>query len=350
MLRALELAEKAKGYAAPNPMVGAVLVYEGRVIGEGYHRQYRQAHAEVNCLERVLPEDKQYIPESTMYVSLEPCAHWGKTPPCANRLVAEGVKKVVIANGDPFKEVSGRGIQLLKDAGIDVELGLLEKEGRWLNRRFFHFHEAKRPYVILKWAQSANGFMAPVDGSRLQLSNELSQRLVHRWRTEEAAIMVGYNTALADDPQLTARLWDGPQPLRIVLDRALQLPRTHSLFDGKVPTWVLNEKTMGQEENLNFQQLASGEQLLPQLMQLLYDAGKQSLIVEGGAALLKSFINAGLWDEARVFHTPVTMGDGIAAPLLTHSNMVYATAVGTDQLQLLQHVNNHFSYRQGMSL
>jgi len=199
-------------------MVGAVLVYEGRVIGEGWHRQYGQAHAEVNCLESVAEEDKHLIPQSTMYVSLEPCAHYGKTPPCANRLVQEGIKKVVICNTDPFAQVDGKGITILKDSSAEVITGVQADAGRWLNMRFFCMQEQQRPYIILKWAQTADGFIAPADGSRLQISNQQSSQLVHKWRTEEDAIMVGYNTAVNDNPQLTARLWQGKNPLRIALD------------------------------------------------------------------------------------------------------------------------------------
>lgn len=348
--RCFSLAELAKGYTAPNPMVGAVLVHHGRIIGEGWHRQYGQAHAEVNCLESVAAADRVLIPESTMYVSLEPCAHHGKTPPCALRLVAENVKKVVIANVDPFEKVGGKGIEILNNAGIATETGVLADAGAWLNRRFFCFHRQKRPYVILKWAQSANGFIAPADKSRLQLSNQHSRQLVHKWRTEEAAIMVGHATALADDPQLTARLWQGLQPLRIVLDKDLKLPHTLALFHADANTWIINRHKEAAEGHIHYVQIPFYEKMLPQLLERLYEAGRLSLIVEGGAALLQSFIAAGLWDEARVFHTPAVLPDGLPAPQLTGAAAAFSTALETDMLSVYTNIHTSYLYVAGMAL
>lgn len=331
-------------------MVGAVLVHEGRIIGEGWHRQYGQAHAEVNCLESVPQADKALIPESTMYVSLEPCAHHGKTPPCALRLVTENVKNVVVANIDPFEKVGGRGIEILNGAGIPTETGILEREGAWLNRRFFCFHRQQRPYIILKWAQSQNGFMAPADKSRLQLSNTHSRQLVHKWRTEESAIIVGHATALADNPSLTARYWQGPQPLRIVPDKDLKLPHSLALFHTDAETWIINRHKEATEGHIQYVQLPFYENLLPQLLTRLYEAKKLSLIVEGGAALLQSFIAEGLWDEARVFSTPAVLPDGLPAPQLTNATEAFTIGLGGDDLHVYTHIQTQYPYTPGMAL
>ncbi len=350
MQRAIQLALRGAGHVSPNPMVGAVLVHEGRIIGEGWHHRYGDVHAEVDCLNNVAPEYKPLIPLSTMYVTLEPCAHEGKQPPCAHRLVAEGIRQVVVAVEDPFPQVSGQGIAILRGAGAEVSVGTCSGAARWMCRRFLSIFETGRPYIILKWAQSADGFIAPEDGSRKQLSNYLSQTLVHRWRTEESAILVGYNTALADNPQLTARHWPGPQPLRIVLDRALQLPRSHYLFDGSTRTWIINERVEQEEGTTRFLQLSSDNQLLTRLLERLKEDGRNSLIVEGGAKLLDSFIAAGLWDEARIFKTPLMLRTGIRAPSLTHSRPVFATEIGDDTLAVLQAAEGPFAFPSGAEL
>lgn len=348
--RCLQLAEKAKGNVAPNPMVGAVLVHNGTIIGEGWHQQYGENHAEVNCINNVPGKYKYLIPESTMYVSLEPCAHYGKTPPCAERIVKEKIKKVVICNEDPFEKVAGRGIRILEENGIDVKKKVLDAEGKWLNRRFFTFHRHKRPYIILKWAQTSNGFFAPKDKSRLQLSNKHSSQLVHKWRTEEAAIMVGFNTALNDDPQLTSRYYKGKQPLRIALDRNLQLPLTHHLYNNAAPTWIINEQKEAQMLSVRFVKKRFNEELLTALLAELYDANIQSLIVEGGTQLLESFIWKNLWDEARIFRADVDIPDGLKAPSLTNAKHVYKTAISSDDVDVYLHTDNVYHYVEGMSL
>ncbi|PZF73550.1 bifunctional diaminohydroxyphosphoribosylaminopyrimidine deaminase/5-amino-6-(5-phosphoribosylamino)uracil reductase RibD [Taibaiella soli] len=348
MKRCLELAQLAKGHTAPNPMVGAVLVHKGRVIGEGWHRIYGQAHAEVNCFESVAPADRHLIPQSIMYVSLEPCAHYGKTPPCSLRIVQEKVKKVIIANVDPFEKVGGRGIDILRSNNIEAITGVLDDEGKWLNRRFYCFHTQKRPYIILKWAQSANGFIAPADKSRLQLSNRHSMQLVHKWRTEEAAIMVGYQTALSDNPQLTSRHWKGNQPLRIVTDRMLRLPSSHFLFDQTVPTWVLNEQKEEVDDKVHYIKQSGND--LQALMNKLHAVNKLSIIIEGGPALLKSFIDAGLWDEARIFTAAKSISDGIAAPLLKNAALAAKTDLEDDQLNVYVNQSSAYPYVNGMPL
>ena len=346
----LDLAQRAKGHTAPNPMVGAVLVHNDRIIGEGWHHYYGADHAEVNCLKSVAAADKYLIPESTMYVNLEPCAHYGITPPCANRLVEEHVKQVVIANNDPFEKVNGRGVDMLKAGGVSVETGVLGKEGLWVNRRFFCFHKEKRPYIILKWAQTKDGFIAPVDRSRFQISNALSQKLLHKWRTEEAAIMVGNTTALNDNPQLTSRLYEGRQPLRIVLDKRMKLPTTYHVYDNTAPTWIVNEQKEILLGNVHSVKLPFDDMLIPTLLYRLYEAKILSVIVEGGATLLNSFIHLGLWDEARVFTGDVSLKEGIHAPILKDAMHAFTTDVATDKLELYVNKKSDYSYIKGMEL
>lgn len=350
MQRALELAKRGSGTAAPNPMVGAVLVHNDVIIGEGWHQQWGEPHAEVNCINNVPNSLKHLIPDSTMYVTLEPCAHWGKQPPCANRIVEEGIRKVVVCNDDPFEKVRGHGFEILSRAGVEVRRETLVENGRWLNRRFFTIHQQNRPYIILKWAQSADGYVAPPDGSRTTISNHFSHILSHKWRTEEAAIMVGYNTALNDDPQLTARQWDGPQPLRIALDKSLKLPRTHYLFQYAASTWIFNEHEDSQQGSIDYIKAPFNEELLPFLLQKLKTAQKLSLIVEGGPVLLQSFITARLWDEARIFKTSVQLRDGIKGPNLTNTALQTSWNIATDNLELWLNKNSSFTYPAGAEL
>ena len=295
MRRCLQLAANGIQGARPNPMVGAVIVLPlyvegdgGRLIGEGYHVRCGEGHAEVNAFASVRPEDEALLKDATIYVSLEPCSHYGKTPPCADLIVKKGVRRVVVGTIDPFAEVQGRGIKKLREAGIDVTVGVLEEECQWLNRRFFTFHREHRPYIILKWAQTANGFIDD-NGKALQISNEQTQMLSHQLRAEEDAILVGHTTDIRERPQLTVRHWHGPNPKRIVL--------TH-------------------------------DRPIAQLMDDLYQHGIQSLIVEGGRQTHESFIAAGLWDEIRVETAPITVTDGTPAPKLpaevkVHSQQVY---------------------------
>lgn len=350
MKRCLELAERGKGHVSPNPMVGAVLVHNNRIIGEGWHKEYGHAHAEVNCFVSVAEQDKVLIPESIMYVSLEPCAHHGNTPPCADRIVKEKVKEVVICNQDPFEKVSGRGISILSNNGTRVRSGVLEKEGRWVNRRFFCFHEQKRPYIMLKWAQSQDGFFAPLNRTRFQLTGKQSMQLLHKWRTEEDAIMVGFQTAMADDPELTARLYEGKNPLRIVVDKNLALDKNGKIFNYAAPTWILNAVEERTEDNLSYIKLDFDNNILHRLMERLYRAGKLSLIVEGGVKLLQSFIDAGLWDEARVFTAGRSMNEGLAAPVLKDNDPIIKTSVGEDEINVYTHRKTKYEYVQGYEL
>ncbi len=318
MYRCLELAKLAAGFTAPNPMVGAVLVYQDRIIGEGYHRQYGEPHAEVNCIRSVQEADKHLIPASTIYVSLEPCAHFGKTPPCADLIIANNIQHVVIGCRDPFVKVDGKGIEKLEAAGVKVTLGVLQQEALALNKRFITFHTHHRPYIILKWAQTADGRIGNLDYSRLLISNEHTNRLVHKWRSEEAAIMVGTNTALFDDPALTTRLWKGHNPVRLVVDMDLRLPASLQLFNRQVKTVVFNALQHKEEENLLYYQVTRDVSIVHQVTHALYQLKIQSVLVEGGAQLLQSFIDEGLWDECRIITNPGLFAHtGIPAPVLT---------------------------------
>ncbi|MBJ6117510.1 bifunctional diaminohydroxyphosphoribosylaminopyrimidine deaminase/5-amino-6-(5-phosphoribosylamino)uracil reductase RibD [Pontibacter sp. BT310] len=331
MRRALELAKLGSGYTAPNPMVGCVIEHNGQIIGEGWHRNYGGPHAEVNAIASV--PDKSLLPESRVYVTLEPCSHFGKTPPCADLLINSSVRDVVICNLDPNPLVAGRGVQKLLDAGIKVEAGLLEQEGWELNKRFFTSHSLKRPYITLKWAETADGFVAGPDCQPLHISGALAKRFVHKLRAEEQAIMVGTRTALHDNPRLNTRHWSGRDPIRIVIDRQLTLPRTLNLFDGSQPTIVYNYKKQEERENLHFVQLQEQEPLLPQVMADLYKRNVISVLVEGGTYLLQSLLQENLWDEAFVLkNTTLTIANGIKAPTMVYGNLVEQQTLGTDEL------------------
>jgi diaminohydroxyphosphoribosylaminopyrimidine deaminase / 5-amino-6-(5-phosphoribosylamino)uracil reductase len=327
MHRCLQLARLGEGSVAPNPMVGAVLVYGDRIIGEGYHRRWGGPHAEVACIASVQEPDKVLIPESTMYVSLEPCAHFGKTPPCADMLVREGIRRVVIGCRDPFVAVNGKGIDKLQAAGVEVVLGILEAECRQLNRCFFTAHTRHRPWITLKWAQTADGFIAGPQGRRVAISNAGTARFVHRLRAQHQSILVGTNTALFDDPELTTRHWPGPNPLRIVLDRQLRLPASLRLFNGEVPTLVLNELRNEQHHNLECAriEMKPEEHFFQKLGAMLYGRGIHSLLVEGGARVLQGFIDSGHWDEMIIITAPQQrLRSGIAAPL-AHGGLLTGT-------------------------
>lgn len=337
MHRCLELASQAAGHTAPNPMVGAVLVHDRRIIGEGFHRQYGGPHAEPNCIDSVQEADRHLIPQSTLYVSLEPCAHFGKTPPCADLILRHRIPEVVIACRDPFVEVDGKGMEKLQKAGIKVTLGVLEKEATELNKRFFTFHQQHRPYIILKWAQTANGKIGNQDHSRLHISGELTNRLVHQWRSEEAAILVGTNTALVDDPRLNARLWSGPDPIRLVVDMDLRLPANLHLFDKKTKTIVFNSRQHVEEANLQYYQITKDVSLVHQIANALYQQKILSVLVEGGARLLQSFIEEDYWDEVRIItNEALHVEDGIPAPVLRAAAIVHTEKLGTDTIRILK--------------
>ena len=323
MHRCLQLAKLGAGNVAPNPMVGAVLVYENEIIGEGYHQQYGQAHAEVNCINNVSDADRSLIEKSTLYVSLEPCAHYGKTPPCADLIIKNKIPNIVVACRDSYEEVHGKGIQKLQQAGVNVIVGILEKEALELNKRFFTFHIKQRPYIILKWAESRDAKIANKDLSAVKISNDITNRLVHKWRSEEAAILVGTNTALYDNPSLTTRLWKGKNPVRLVIDLQLKLPISLHLFDEAVKTIVFNQVKDEEANGVMFYKLPSGEGIIPGLFNAMYQLKIQSVLVEGGARLLQSFIDQHYWDEARVITNEQLMIDrGIEAPELKNNSLV----------------------------
>lgn len=334
MRRALELAEAGRGFVSPNPMVGCVIVNEDQIIGEGFHEIYGGPHAEVNAINSV--KNLELLSESTAYVSLEPCAHWGKTPPCANLLVEKGLKKVVIGALDSNPLVGGKGVEILRKAGIEVVMGVLEKEARLQNRRFFTQIEKKRPYVILKWAQSKDGFVARSDYSSKWISNARSRQLVHKWRAEEDAILVGKNTAKYDNPSLTVRDWTGNNPLRLVIDSNLELPGNLHLFDQIVPTICYNILKSQKTDNLEFVKLKPGFELR-EILEDLNSRKIQSLIVEGGSFVLNKFIEEGLWDEARIFTGPTEFGEGIFAPKL-NLTPTETLSIQEDTLRIYHHV------------
>jgi diaminohydroxyphosphoribosylaminopyrimidine deaminase/5-amino-6-(5-phosphoribosylamino)uracil reductase len=343
MQRCIDLAQKGAGHVSPNPMVGAVLVYNDRIIGEGWHKQYGQAHAEVNCIASVSDHDRELISESTLYVSLEPCAHYGKTPPCADLIVHNKIPEVVIGCRDSFKEVSGKGIEKLKAAGVKVILGILEKECRWLNRRFFTRQELGRPYIILKWAQSDDAFIAPEEGKRFMLSNDFSQKIVQKMRSEEDAILVGYNTALKDNPKLNNRYGSGRQPARIVIDPELQLPHELQLFDQSQRTIIFNYQKSEEKENVLWVLLSRDRSLAQQIMEQLKDIN--STIIEGGSKTLQAFIDEDLWDEAVVFKTQHILQNGTKAPQLKNSIKVDQFPLQDDIVNIYHHEHTQQLYR-----
>lgn len=311
MSRAIQLAKLGKGNVSPNPLVGCVIVFNGKIIGEGWHQKYGEAHAEVNAVKSV--KDKSLLKECIVYVTLEPCSHFGKTPPCADLLIKESVREVVIANRDPHPKVSGNGIKKLKEAGIRVTEGVLAKEAFFLNRRFLVTQEMKRPYIILKWAQTQDGYIARSDYSSKWISNQHSRKLVHKWRGEEDAILAGTNTIRVDNPSLNVRDWEGSNPLRIVLDKELVLDKNLSVFDKSIPTIVFNTKLNQESENLVLIKINKDKDFIESALNYLYTQNVTSVLVEGGAATHKLFIENNLWDEARIFVSNNEFGEGIQA-------------------------------------
>ncbi len=337
MHRCLQLALNGAGNVAPNPMVGAVLVCNDIIIGEGYHQQYGQAHAEVNCFNSVTEQNKPLIEKSTLYVSLEPCSHFGKTPPCADLIITMKIPTVVIGCRDSFEEVDGKGIAKLQATGVEVITGVLEEEAKQLNKRFFTFHQQSRPYIILKWAQSNDNKIANTDFSRVLISNEFTNRLVHLWRSEEAAIMVGTNTALHDNPSLTVRHWTGNNPVRLVIDKNLKIPATHQLLGGNESTIVFNNDKEMEAGKIAYCKIDTTQPITTQVTQKLHQLKIQSVLVEGGAKLLQSFLDAQLWDEARVItNEQLIIGQGIAAPTLSNQLLTATEVYGTDKINYYQ--------------
>ena len=335
MQHCLTLALKGLGHVAPNPMVGCVIVHNGIIIGEGYHQKYGEAHAEVNAIASV--NDKSLLLESTVYVSLEPCSHHGKTPPCSDLLIAHKVKRVVVGCLDTNPLVAGKGIEKLRNAGIQVITGILENEGRELNKRFFTYHEKKRPYIILKWAQTKDGFISkfpPFIKEENWITNDESKKLVHTWRAQEQAILVGTTTALLDNPALTVRLAEGKNPARILIDRELKVPTSNNIFSDGAETIVFTEKKQSAKNNIIYHQIDFTKDITAQILDFLYNQKITSLIIEGGTHTLQSFINKGLWDEARVFTGNKYFIYGVKAPVV-NSNSSSKQMIGDDELQVL---------------
>jgi diaminohydroxyphosphoribosylaminopyrimidine deaminase/5-amino-6-(5-phosphoribosylamino)uracil reductase len=337
MRRCLELAALGAGNVSPNPMVGAVIVHEGKIIGEGYHQQYGKAHAEVNAVNMVLNNHADLLKNATIYVSLEPCAHYGKTPPCADLIIKHKIPNVVVGCRDPFAQVDGKGIEKLMAAGVQVTAGVLEKECQWLNRRFFTRVQKQRPYVILKWAQTADGFFAPNDGRQHWITGPESRKLVHQWRALEDAILVGKNTVLADNPQLNTRYAEGKSPMRVVIDRRLELNKNLNIFDQSVDTLIFNDIKTDIDGKIKYIALEDFDRFVPQyILFQLYLQDIQSVIIEGGAYTLNSFIDADLWDEARIFTGPSALNHGIKAPVVS-GDIASEQETGADRLQIIYH-------------
>ena len=341
MHRCLQLAQLGASHVAPNPLVGAVIVVNDQIIGEGYHERYGQAHAEPNAIHAVT--EKELLQQATLYVSLEPCSHYGKTPPCADLIVQMKIPRVVIGTLDPNPKVSGRGVKIMQEAGIEVVVGVLEKECYELNKRFFIFQNQKRPFILLKWAQTYDGF---IDTHRqnnteqaLQISNEITRQLTHKMRSENQAIMVATNTVLLDNPSLTVRFWSGRNPIRIILDRRGRIPFDYQVMNGLVKTIVFTEKETKSRENLLFVSIQFDDKLLQNILKALFELQINAVLVEGGSKLLQSFINAGLWDEAHVEVSNQQIHEGVAAPTLS---LAPDELLKIDNHSILNYTNKHF--------
>jgi diaminohydroxyphosphoribosylaminopyrimidine deaminase/5-amino-6-(5-phosphoribosylamino)uracil reductase len=333
MQRCLELAKKGMGLVSPNPMVGCVIVYGGKIIGEAFHQKYGEEHAEVNAISSV--KDKSVLNRSTLYVNLEPCAHFGKTPPCSNLIIEHKIPKVVIGCVDSFSEVSGKGIDKMKNKGIEVIVGILEKESRELNKRFFTFHEINRPYVVLKWAESKDGFIAPNNQKEpFWMTSSESKKLVHKWRAEEDAILVGRITTEKDNPSLTVREVKGENPIRIVIDKDLKLSSDLNLFDSNAKTLIFNI-IKNEETDSNVFIKTNFNNLVLNILQELHKQKIQSLIIEGGATTLQSFIDAKLWDEAKIFTTNKELNDGVKSPNI-EGKIVFEAVLEGDKLEIIK--------------
>lgn len=332
MQRCLELAVKGLGNVAPNPMVGCVIVCDGEIVAEGYHEFYGAPHAEPNAIKQV---SDAILKKSTLYVTLEPCSHHGKTPPCADLIINKGVKKVVIGNLDSNPLVSGRGIQKLKEAGIEVEYRVLDKECKELNKRFFTFHEKKRPYIILKWAQTQDGFISriplPKNKEDNWITGKESKDLVHQWRGEESSILIGYNTALVDNPLLTTRLVEGKNPVRLIIDKNLDLPHNLNIFNNDAKTIVFNSIKSSDDDNIRYVRI-DFQNMIQEILNECYVLNISSVIIEGGTKTINEFIQKNTWDEARLFVNPnKVFKQGIAAPVISF-NQSAPTQIGDDLL------------------
>jgi diaminohydroxyphosphoribosylaminopyrimidine deaminase/5-amino-6-(5-phosphoribosylamino)uracil reductase len=337
MQYALELALRGKGATLTNPMVGCVIVHQDKIIGEGWHERYGGLHAEPNAVNSVV--DKSLLVESDIYVTLEPCAHFGKTPPCADLIASLKPRRLFVCNMDPNPLVAGKGLKKVKAVGTEVYTGILEQKGRWLNRRFFTFHEKKRPYVLLKWAETADGFIARENYDSKWISSLESRTLVHQWRSEEGAIMVGTNTAIHDNPQLNVRMVEGKDPLRIFIDRKLRVPSNYHFFDNSQPTVCYTTEESENRQEIDYVNLDFSKPITAQVLDDLYIKNIQSVIIEGGNQLLTEFIDLGFWDEARIFKSPLAFGTGIKGPSISGTAMK-KEVVDTDELITILNVQS----------
>ncbi len=347
MQRCIELARLGAGQVAPNPMVGSVLVRDGLIIGEGYHEKYGQAHAEVNCISQATlnlrkrglseAEVDESFRQSTIYVSLEPCAHFGKTPPCADLIISKKIPLVVVGCRDPFPLVDGKGIEKLERAGVGVITGILEEACVDLNKRFFTFHKEKRPWILLKWAQSNDRMIAATGDARTLISHATSNRLVHKWRSEAASILIGANTALLDDPSLTTRLWPGKSPVRLVVDPDLRLPPSLQVFNEAMQTMVFNTVRQEQQDGVLFYKIARHKSLPAQICEALYALQIQSVMVEGGRNTLQQFIDQCFWDETRVItNESLMLWKGLDAPCLAQASLAFSERIGPDRVDYFE--------------
>lgn len=341
MNRCIEIAKNGLGQTAPNPMVGAVIVHNDLILGEGYTSPYGGPHAEVNAINSV--KDKSKLAKSTLYVTLEPCSHYGKTPPCANLIVEHKIPRVVIGLIDPHDKVAGKGIQLLKKAGCSVTVGVLAEYCRNHHKRFLNFHEKKRPYIILKWAETLDGFIAPTNKMRSKnpepywITNSYSRQLVHKWRSEEQGILVGTNTVLEDNPRLDVRLWQGKSPIRIVIDRNLKIPKSFHVLKGTPPTILFSLiKNLNKVfKNIDIEYLTKNKNVSLDISKKLYEHNIQSVLIEGGAKTIQSFIDCNVWDEARIFVGSATFKDGTKAPILK-GELIDEKMILKDQLKIIR--------------
>jgi diaminohydroxyphosphoribosylaminopyrimidine deaminase / 5-amino-6-(5-phosphoribosylamino)uracil reductase len=371
--RCLTLAKRGAGNVAPNPMVGAVLVHNDRIIGEGWHEKYGGPHAEVNCINNaILGGYSNLISESILYVSLEPCSHFGKTPPCADLIIEKKIPQVIIGCRDPFIQVDGRGIEKLMNAGIKTEVGILEEECKDLNKRFLTFHTQKRPYIILKWAETQEGIIGTRSAERLLISSPITNREVHKWRAEESAILIGTNTALLDDPQLTNRYWPGSSPIRLVIDLDLKLPASLKIFNADAPTVVFNAsrheppgKAPFMKSGVFYCRIDKKVSTVKQISSALYEMNILSVLVEGGRKLLQSFIDGNEWDEVRkisnkklapgtdaLVSTPTTSAasgqlkfdNAVMAPQVSNFIKVSEEIIGSDSIEIFKNQTSSLTY------
>lgn len=339
--RCIELAQNGFGTTYPNPMVGSLIVYDNQIIGEGWHKKAGEPHAEVNAVRSV--KDKSLLSKATIYVSLEPCSHFGKTPPCCDLIIEHKIPHVVVGTVDPNEKVAGNGIKKLIAAGINVTVGVLEKECYELNKRFFTFHQKKRPYIILKWAESQDGFLAPEkqeDQKRkpIWITNRYSRQLVHKWRSEEQAILAGTQTIITDNPRLDTRDWYGNNPVRIVLDQNNRISKESFIFDNRVKTVVFTKsKTNLSSENTTFEVIDFNQNIIPQILTILHQMQIQSIIIEGGQQTLQSFIDDNLWDEARVFIGKIDFTKGTKAPVIQKRNVTKTSILSDELLNIRNH-------------